>query len=228
MTRAQVLTTLVLLVGLAGAGVAAAVLLPAVSQQLNGQPAADFQANTVDGRVLTSDYFRCQAIAVNFFASWCPALCPSVGNNGTPLVVHFPIVLLVLEAAFVWACWVRPSEPVAWSAHGRLWTALISFVPAVYTGIRDVGAALELPGWVFWNELKDRVSHLFRFQSSISLHVLFVLAVAFLTSGRLTWRDRRGDHALQGRQGLAFATGALLGVWLPFAAAQIGGGISHP
>ncbi len=156
------------------------------------------------------------------------ALVPARWKQWHPLVVHFPIALLVLELAFVCSFWVRPSERLAWCEHWLLWTAVISFAPAAYTGIRDVGAALQVPGWAFWNGLKDRVAHLLRLQSSISLHVLFVLAAVLLTSGRLVWRARGGDRALHGRQGLAFATVTVLGLWLIFAAAQIGGGISHP
>jgi thiol-disulfide isomerase/thioredoxin/uncharacterized membrane protein len=362
MNRARCLTDLGLLVALTCARTAGAALLPAVSEQLNFQPVPDFQANTVDARVVTLADLLGKPVAVNFFASWCPACQMEIGKlrqlepefrarglsligvlvdpvetpdtvdqalqglrqnplpypvllmtaalrdvfqyegfpatyfitaEGTfsttllgnhpidqireialrvaggavvspsavtppaasarltvahpeweahpllalvpakwkqwhPLVVHFPIALLVLELAFVCTLWVRPSEHVAWSAHWLLWAAVISFAPAVYTGIRDVGAALDSPGWAFWNGLKDRVTHLLRFQSSISLHVLFVLAAVLLTSCRLVWRVRGGDRTLRGRRGLAFATVTVLGLWLLFAAAQVGGGISHP
>jgi thiol-disulfide isomerase/thioredoxin/uncharacterized membrane protein len=363
MSRTGCLTDLGLLIAVTCARAAGAALLPAVSEQLNFQPVADFQANTVDARVVTLADLLGKPVAVNFFASWCPACQMEIGKlrelepefrarglsligvlvdpvetpdtvdealrglrqnplpypvllmtpalrdvfqyegfpatyfvtaegtfsttllgnhpidqireiaarvvGGTPvpspsavappaasarlsaahrewethpllalmparwkqwhpLVVHFPIALLVLELAFVCAFWVRPSEHVAWSGHWLLWAAVLSFVPAVYTGIRDVGVALEVPGSAFWNGWKDRVAHLLRLESSISLHVLFVLAAVLLTTGRLVWRVRGADRALRGGQGLAFATVTALGLWLLFAAAQIGGGISHP
>jgi uncharacterized membrane protein len=153
---------------------------------------------------------------------------PVAWKQWHPLVVHFPIALLVVEAVCVWSYWLRPSERVAWCTRWLLWTALISVALALYTGVHDVGAALELPGWPVWNGIKDRVAHLFRLQSSISLHVLFVLAAVLLASTRLVWRTLSGDRALRGGQGFAFGTVALVGLWLLFAAAQIGGGISHP
>lgn len=155
------------------------------------------------------------------------ALVPARWKQWHPLVVHFPIAFLVLEVVALAAFWVRPTERTAWSSKWLLWAAVISFAPAIYTGVRDVGAALA-PGWAFWNGLKDRVVHALRLQSSISLHVLFVVAAVTLASGRLVWRIGAAERALQGQQGIAFAVLTLLGLWLLFAAAQVGGGISHP
>src|SRR5215471_11156554 len=80
MSRVLVLTTVVLLGAPSAPHVMAAALLPAVSEQLNGLPVPEFRASTVDGRVLSSDDLCGKGIAVNFFASWCPACQMEIGK----------------------------------------------------------------------------------------------------------------------------------------------------
>jgi len=75
--------------------------------------------------------------------------------------------------------------------------------------------------------LHDRLTHLFRLESSVSLHVLFGLAVTLIAFGRLTWRVRAGDRILGGGQRMAFTLVTLLGLWVLFGGGQVGGGISH-
>jgi cytochrome b561 len=75
--------------------------------------------------------------------------------------------------------------------------------------------------------LHDRLTHLFRLESSVSLHVLFGLAVTLIAFGRLAWRLRAGDRILRGGQRMAFTLVTLLGLWLLFGGGQVGGGISH-
>ena len=154
------------------------------------------------------------------------ALVPAPWAQWHPLLVHFPIALLVLEAVFVCALLVRPNERAAQYSAWLLWAAVASLVPTILTGIRDAGADLggDSP---FWNGLHDRLTHLFRLESSVSLHVLFGLAVTLIAFGRLAWRLRAGDRILRGGQRMAFTLVTLLGVWLLFGGGQVGGGISH-
>jgi len=154
------------------------------------------------------------------------ALVPAPWAQWHPLLVHFPIALLVLEAAFVCALLVRPNERVAQFSTWLLGAAVTSLVPTILTGIRDAGADLGADS-PFWNGLHDRLTHLFRLESSVSLHVLFGLALTLITLGRLGWRLRAGDRTLRGGQRMAFTLVTLLGLWLLFAGGQVGGGISH-
>src|SRR5438034_90298 len=62
---------------------------------------------------------------------------------------------------------------------------------------------------------------------SVSLHVLFGLALTLIAVGRLAWRLRAGDRILRGGQRIAFTLVTLLGLWLLFGGGQVGGGISH-
>ena len=154
------------------------------------------------------------------------ALIPAGWEQWHPMLVHFPIALLVLEAGFLCAFWIRPSEQVARFSKWLLWAAVVSFVPTIYTGIRDAGADLGT-GSQFWIGLRDRVEHFFRLESSISLHVLFGLATICLAVGRLAWRVLVGEGTLKDRQGFIFTVTTLLGLWILFGGTQIGGAISH-
>jgi thiol-disulfide isomerase/thioredoxin/uncharacterized membrane protein len=154
------------------------------------------------------------------------ALVPAPWAQWHPLLVHFPIALLVLEGAFVCALLVRPNERLAQFATWLLAVAVVSLVPTVLTGIRDAGADVG-PGSPFWNGLHDRLTHLFRLESSVSLHVLFGLGVTLIAVGRLAWRVWAGDRILRGGHRVAFALVTLLGLWLLFGGGQVGGGISH-
>ena len=154
------------------------------------------------------------------------ALVPAPWAQWHPLLVHFPIALLVLEAVFVCALLVRPNERMAQFSTWLLGAAVVSLVPTILTGIRDAGADLG-PDSPFWNGLHDRLTHLFRLESSVSLHVLFGLAVTLIAFGRLAWRVRAGDRILGGGQRMAFTLVTLLGLWVLFGGGQVGGGISH-
>jgi len=154
------------------------------------------------------------------------ALVPAPWAQWHPLLVHFPIALLVLEAVFVCALLVRPNERLAQSSTWLLGAAVVTLVPTILTGIRDAGADLG-PDSPFWNGLHDRLTHLFRLESSVSLHVLFGLAVTLIAFGRLAWRLRAGDRILRGGQRMAFILVTLLGLWVLFGGGQVGGGISH-
>src|SRR5438876_9817464 len=154
------------------------------------------------------------------------ALVPAPWAQWHPLLVHFPIALLVLEAVFVCALLVRPNERMAQFSTWLLGAAVVSLVPTILTGIRDAGADLG-PDSPFWNGLHDRLTHLFRLESSVSLHVLFGLAVTLIPFGRLAWRVRAGDRILGGGQRMAFTLVTLLGLWVLFGGGQVGGGISH-
>ena len=155
------------------------------------------------------------------------ALLPGRWQEWHPMVVHFPIVLLVLEAGALALYWMLRTEAARRSSRWLLWLAVLALVPSLYTGIIDDGASLG-PGSAFWNGAHDRLSHFLRLESSISVHVLFVTAVGSLALLRVAWRGVSGDRVLEGRQRFAFGAVTAAGLWLLFAAAQVGGGISHP
>lgn len=154
------------------------------------------------------------------------ALVPARWAQWHPLLVHFPITLLVLEAVFVCVLFVRPNTRVAELSTWLLAAVVVSLVPTILTGIRDAGADLG-PDSPFLNGLQDRLTHLWRVESSVSLHVLFGLGVTLIAIGRLGWRLWANDRILRGGQRMGFTVLTLLGLWMLFAGAQVGGGISH-
>jgi thiol-disulfide isomerase/thioredoxin/uncharacterized membrane protein len=154
------------------------------------------------------------------------ALLPAGWKQWHPLVVHFPIALLVLEALCLCVLVVRPGAELARASRFLLWAAVLTLIPAIYTGIHDVGVDLG-SGSPFLNGLKDRAAHFLRFESSVSLHVLFGLATVSLAGARLVWLTAAGEAALAGRRRIVFTAVAVLGVWILFGGTQIGGAISH-
>ncbi len=155
------------------------------------------------------------------------AFLPENWEDWHPIIVHFPIALLFLEAVFLCAYWFRPNENFAKFSAYLLVLAVLSLIPVIYSGIHDAGNDLG-PGSPFWNGLKDRLANFFRFESTISLHVIFALAVSFLTLIRLLWRAYAHDRVLKGKEGFVYMGIMFVGLWLLFAAGQVGGGISHP
>jgi uncharacterized membrane protein len=154
------------------------------------------------------------------------ALVPAPWAQWHPLLVHFPIALLVLEAVFVCVLVIRPNTRVAESSTWLLAAAVVSLAPTIITGIRDAGTDLD-PASPFWNGLHDRVTNLWRLESSVSLHVLFGLGVTLIAVTRLTWRLWAGDRILRVRQRMGYALITLFGLWVLFGGGQVGGGISH-
>lgn len=154
------------------------------------------------------------------------ALLPAGWEQWHPLVVHFPVTLLVLEALCLSAVVLTPQKDLQQVSTWLLVAAVASLVPTIYTGIHDAGLDLG-QGSPFVNGFRDRVGHAFNLKSSVSLHVLFGLATALLAVSRLVWRMAGGTAVLEGRSRIAFAALALLGVWMLFGGMQIGGAISH-
>ena len=94
-----------------------------------------------------------------------------------PLLVHFPIVFLTVEALLLglWRLTGKPAhEPLAYAClHLSLWTMLIVAVTGVHDAGLDLGA-----GNLFWLGLRDRWQQAFRWHSSITVHSWLALGAA--------------------------------------------------
>jgi len=143
-----------------------------------------------------------------------------------PVIVHFPIVFLAVEAVLLslWRVTGKPGqESLAYaSLHASVWTMLIIAI----TGVHDAGLDLG-PGNLFWLGLQDRWRQAFRWHSSITVHSWLALALVTITVARLLWRKLAGLNALRGRQGWAYGLMIFVGLWILTAAGYVGGMISH-
>ncbi len=152
------------------------------------------------------------------------ALVPARWRQWHPMLIHFPIALLVLEALCLLVHLFRPREELARLAAWLLLLAVISFIPAIMTGIADSGVDAGLS---FGQAFRERYNNAWRTESAVSLHVLYALAAALVAAARLTWLHVSRSRALRGKQRIAFAAVTLVNLWLLFGAGQVGGGISH-
>jgi peroxiredoxin/uncharacterized membrane protein len=143
-----------------------------------------------------------------------------------PLVVHFPIALLVLEAALCALFWARRAAAVERAAFHALYLAFFGLLAAALAGIRDSGLD-QGEGMLLAIGLRDRLANLWRFESTITVHSWLALAVVALTLVRLLWRWRAGPRALEGRAAPAYGALTLVGLWCLAAAAYAGGIITH-
>lgn len=152
------------------------------------------------------------------------ALVPARWRQWHPMLVHFPIALLVIEALCVLVHALRPRDELARFASRLLLIAVCSFVPAILTGVADSGVDAGLS---FGQALRERYYNAWRTESAVSLHVLYALAAALLAGARLTWLLLSRSRALRGRQRRGYVAVTLVNLWLLLGAAQVGGGISH-
>lgn len=141
-----------------------------------------------------------------------------------PAAIHYPIVFLTLEAFFLILFAFRKKTEFETFANWLLVLALISFVPAVVTGIYDAGADLG-PGSQFINGLRDRISNFFRYESTISIHVLLACTLIVLTILRSIIRLK--SKPFSGMIAAVFGILTAVGLVLVFLASYIGGSVSH-
>ena len=143
-----------------------------------------------------------------------------------PVLVHFPIVFLVVEAALLslWRVTGKPGqESLAYaSLHASVWTMLIVAIAGVHDAGLDLG-----PGNLLWLGLQDRWRQAFRWHSSVTVHSWLALALVAITAARLLWRKLVGPDALRGGQGWAYGLMTLIGLWILTAAGYVGGMINH-
>jgi len=143
-----------------------------------------------------------------------------------PVLVHFPIAFLVLEAVLLslWRVTGKTAhEPWAYAfLHVSLWSMLIVAI----AGLHDAGLNLGA-GNLLWLGLQDRWRQAFRWHSSVTVHSWLALALLAITAARLLWRKFVGPGALRGGQGWAYGLMTFIGLWILTAAGYVGGMISH-
>jgi hypothetical protein len=117
-----------------------------------------------------------------------------------PVLVHFPIAFLVLEAVLL-GLWriTGKAEYDRWAygfLHASLWTMLI----VAGAGVHDAGLDLG-PGNPLWLGFQDRWAHAFRWHSSVTVHAWLALGLVVITATRLLWRKLGGSVVVHGTCG---------------------------
>ena len=143
-----------------------------------------------------------------------------------PVLLHFPIAFLILEAVLLglWRVTGKPAHEL--SAHGFLHASLWTMLIVVIAGVHDAGLDLGA-GNLLWLGLQDRWQQAFRLHSSVTMHSWLALALLAITAARLLWRKFVGPDALRGGQGWAYGLTTFIGLWILTAAGYVGGLISH-
>lgn len=143
-----------------------------------------------------------------------------------PSIVHFPIALLVLEAALVFLFWLKKSAHLERAAYYALHLSVWALLVTAITGVRDSGLDLGA-GEPLLLGFRDRVANLWKLESSITVHAWLAIAVLVLALVRLLWRSCAGPQALAGARGAGYGVLTLLGLWCLVAAGYAGGIITH-
>lgn len=145
-----------------------------------------------------------------------------------PAFVHYPIALLTVELFFL-CLYVRTKKPnYELFCFWLLTLAAVSMIPVVLSGLNDSGLDMG-PGLPLLLGFQDRLKNAFRLESTISLHVLMTVPVVLSTVVRCMWwwRMRRSAASVNSVQLGLHLVLAFVSLILMYAAAYIGGTVSH-
>lgn len=143
-----------------------------------------------------------------------------------PIFVHFPIVLLIMEAILIFLYWIKPRQDFLTFSKWLLVSAVISFAVVSFTGIRDVGIQLGSQS-PFISGFQDRADNFFQWKGAVSLHVIYGATLFVITIIRLFWRLKMKEQAITGKFRIVFGILTIFGLIILFGAGQVGGSISH-
>jgi len=141
-----------------------------------------------------------------------------------PLLIHFPIVFLLLEAALLLINKLMRSKGVYKCAKVLLYLAALSLPIVGMAGLHDVGVDAG-HGNAIIEGFNDRLKNWNHWSDRLSLHVAYVLTLDVLVWVRaFLVAAGKGKFVSTGTNLLM----ALITVWILTAAAQLGGSLSYP
>lgn len=153
------------------------------------------------------------------------ALLPHAHKYLHPPIIHFPIVLTLLETLALLFYLRRADEFFDRAATWLLYLAAISVVPVVGTGLHDAGVDLGGNSAVL-DGLKDRAANFLNGGDQLSVHVMCVCVFVSIVFARVIWRRLLPTPASK-RAKLAFLAGSLVASFIVLVVAQAGGVMSH-
>ncbi len=143
-----------------------------------------------------------------------------------PLVIHFPIVFLMLEAVLIGIFCFTKNPNHERNALYALRIAVISLAVAALAGFHDAGAGLG-EGNPFILGFQNRIKNFFNFMSPLTVHLWLALSLIVLTLIRFFWREIKGKNALLGLSGILYCFFTLLSLWVLISTAYMGGMLSQ-
>ncbi len=144
-----------------------------------------------------------------------------------PLLIHFPLVFLILEAFFILVFFLTKKSDYEKLALNFLKAAFVSILIAMAAGIHDCGLNLG-PGNKFVLGLQDRFKNAFHFQSSVTVHFWLAIVLLILVLCRLVWCSCEGTGFWKSReQASLYGFLLLIGLWVLLAMSYVGGSLTH-
>jgi uncharacterized membrane protein len=141
-----------------------------------------------------------------------------------PLLIHFPIAFLSLEAALLLLNKVMRSKGVWKSAKILLYLAALSLPIVVLAGLHDVGVDIG-HGNDILDGLNDRIKNWNHWSERLSLHFAYAMVLTLFVWLR-TFLVARGKSKFVSTSGNLLL--ALVTIWIMTATAQLGGSLSYP
>lgn len=141
-----------------------------------------------------------------------------------PLVIHFPIVFLSLEAALLFLNKVMRSKGIWKSAKVLLYLAALSLPFVMLAGLHDVGVDIG-HGNAIVDGFNDRIKNWNHWSDRLSLHYAYAVVLTLFVWLRTFLVARGKAKFVATSANLGFA---LITIWLMTATAQLGGSLSYP
>ena len=143
-----------------------------------------------------------------------------------PLLIHFPLVFLLLEAFFILMFFITRDSHYEKLAFNFLKAGFISILIAMMAGIHDCGLNLG-EGNKFLLGFQDRFKNAFRFKSSVTIHFWLAILLFIITLSRLIYCWRKGAQVLRGKGASFYGFLVVIGLWVLLAMGYVGGLLNH-
>lgn len=142
-----------------------------------------------------------------------------------PVLVHFPIVFLGMEAFFLVLFAIKRNKEYENWANNFLKITFGSLFIVIAAGFHDCGLTLGHGNKLILG-IQDRWENAFRFQSSITVHFWLAVLTFLIVWLRFLWQSR-DPKVLQGKGSYLYGLMTAIGIWSLLAMSYVGGLINH-
>jgi uncharacterized membrane protein len=141
-----------------------------------------------------------------------------------PLVIHFPIAFLSLDAALLLLNKLIRSKGIWKSTKILLYLAALSLPVVILAGLHDVGIDIG-HGNAIVDGLNDRIKNWNHWSDRLSLHFAYAMTLTLFVWLRAFLVARGKSKFVPTSANLVLA---LVAIWIMTATAQLGGSLSYP